>query len=334
MLTKLDKGFVVGEYTSALIKTYSSAGASLQELAKSQGVSTSELCSPSVNPSADDYFSLIKNAQRILQDEYFGLHLGQNMDLDSFSVLGEALMQAQTIGDALWLVLDLEGFVQNLGFSQVVREQGCVRLIWKCHYQMHPMAGVLVESILAGIIEFAQQLAGRSLPILETTFIHAKPKSFKSGASIEYGRVYGSRCVFSHGMNSILVADDVLAWPNQLLGFSGKSVAQADHSLSTQVAAFLQNRLGLGSPKLQDVAEHFQLTLRTFQRRLVKEGVTYNQIVTKTRLTLAEDYLSYSNLSALEISQVLGFKEQSSFNHFFSEHHAMSPMQFRKRRTS
>lgn len=35
------------------------------------------------------------------------------------------------------------------------------------------------------------------------------------------------------------------------------------------------------------------------------------------RLHHAQDYLQYLNLSILQISQLLGFRKQSSFNHFF-----------------
>jgi len=48
------------------------------------------------------------------------------------------------------------------------------------------------------------------------------------------------------------------------------------------------------------------------------------------RRRLAKDYLLYSTMNTLQISQMLGFKEQSSFNHFFSDNLNMTPTEFRR----
>lgn len=330
MFKALKTGFVVADYTMALVKTYSAAGGSLEALAQHHGVTVTELCRPTDDVSVDRYLAMLKQAQVILADPFFGLHVGQNMDLDSFSILGKALLNSKTLGDALQQVLSLESLVHTLGVSDVTREQGSVRLTWRCHYQQHPMAPVLVESILGGIIEFSQQLSGRSIPIMATQFVHAQPPHSKGGEGIEYGRVYRSRCDFSCATNSILFADDVLGWPNQLYGADGVAQEPAGSVFLRSVEDFLRKHLSEGNPLMADVANHYNLTIRTFQRRLAKEGVTFNQVLARTRATLAQDYLKYSNLSALEISQLLGFREQSSFNHFFIDQLSVSPMKFRQ----
>jgi AraC-like DNA-binding protein len=331
MFKALDKGYAVGGYATALVKTIRLLGGSIEVLASDLGVTVTELCNPAHDLSAERYLGMLEKGQSMVADAYFGLHVGQSMDLDSFSVLGMALIQSKTIGDALQQVLALEGCVQTLGYSEVIREQGCVRLVWHCYYQQHPLAGVLVESVLAGIIEYSQQLAGRGMPILETTFKHGDTHLSGSGAAIEYGRVYGSRCSFFHSVNSILVADDVLAWPNTLLGSNALPNEQPGAHFIRSVEACVRDGLAHGNPLMADVAGHFHLTTRTFQRRLAKEGTSFNQLLAQIRLILAEDYLKYSNLTALEVSQLLGFKEQSSFNHFFVERLLVSPNQYGKR---
>jgi AraC-like DNA-binding protein len=330
MLKALEKGYVVGDYSTALVKTVRLQGGSVESLAADLGVTVTELCSPSCNLSVERYLKLLEMGQARVSDPYFGLHVGQNMDLESFSVLGLALIKSKTIGEALQQVLALEGFVQSLGYTDVVREQGCVRLIWRCYYQQHSLASVLVESVLAGIIEYSQQLAGRSMPILETTFKHADSHLASPRANLEYGRVYGSRCSFSHSVNSILVADDVLAWPNKLLGSQALPNEQPGSHFIRSVEAYIRDALAFGNPIMAEVAAHHHLTVRTFQRRLAKEGTSFNQLLTQIRLILAQDYLKYSNLTALEVSQILGFKEQSSFNHFFMGQVSMPPSQYRK----
>ena len=117
---------------------------------------------------------------------------------------------------------------------------------------------------------------------------------------------------------------------NQLYGADGVVQEPAGSVFLRSVEDFLRKHLSEGNPLMADVADNYNLTIRTFQRRLAKEGVTFNQVLARTRATLAQDYLKYSNLSALEISQLLGFREQSSFNHFFIDQLSVSPMKFRQ----
>ncbi len=323
--------FVVGEYRQALLAAITTQGGSLKTVAAELGLTQAQLCSNTGNISVDHYLELLRLSQELTQDAFMGLKVGQHVQAATFSVLGEAMLKAPTLGAALQQVLALEGLVHTLGHSQVLREPGVVRFVWHCHYQLHPQARSLVESVMAGIIQFANQLAGRPIPMMAANFMHVKPQGRAQEA---YGLVCRSSCYFSQSQNSIVVADDVLAWPNQMAratrSLINNQVQDPDILLSQKVIAYLQDRLALGNPPLSEVAAQYHLSVRTFQRRLDREGTQYIVILNRVRKRLAKDYLLYSTMSTLHISQLLGFKEQSSFNHFFSENVNMSPTQFRR----
>lgn len=320
------------------MEAFTAQGGRLEVLAQEFEVSTSWLCHPPEKISAEHYLDLIAAAKRLCGDEHFGLHIGQHMHASSFDVLGQALLKANTLGEALEQVLALEGLVHTLGHSQVLQEPGYVRVVWRNYYQLHPLARELSESVLAGIISFSQLLAGRPIPVMETTFNHAQPQL---QSMTEYQRICRSRCYFGQDHNSILVADEVLAWPiehntSQAHALFTPNPDRAPQSsalaapLSHQLNHYLSAILADGNPKLSQVAKHFNMSLRTLQRRLAKEHCSYQQLLNEARRRLAEDYLCYSAMSALEVSQLLGFKEQSSFNHFFLEQFSMSPSEYRR----
>ncbi len=325
--------FVVGEYRQALLAAITAQGGSLKTVASELGLTQAQLCSNTGKISVDHYFELLRLSQELTQDAFMGLKVGQHVQAATFSVLGEAMIKAPTLGVALQQVLALEGLVHTLGHSQVLREPGVVRFVWHCHYQLHPQARSLVESVIAGIIQFANQLAGRPIPMMAANFMHPKPQGRVQEV---YGLVCRSSCYFSQSQNSIVVADDVLAWPNQMarapqvLANNPAQDAQTGSLLSQKVIAYLQERLAMGNPPLSEVAAQYHLSVRTFQRRLDREGTQYIVILNRVRKRLAKDYLLYSTMSTLHISQLLGFKEQSSFNHFFSDNVNMSPTQFRR----
>jgi len=326
LLAKPDQ-FVMGPYSQALLAAYLEQGGELDALANSVGLASTQLCQPAAKISVDHYLNLFQQAKTLSGDEFLGLHTGQHMQAATFSVLGQALLKANTLGEALQQVLALEGFVHTLGHSEVLREPGAIRFVWQCHYQLHPQVREVVESVLAGIIHFAKQLAGRPIPVLQSTFVHEQPRVTSLAA---YRQICHSSCHFSQPQNSILVADEVLAWPNKMAQVPQVTPDALGSTLKQKVIYYLEERLAQGNPPLSEVAAQYHLTLRTFQRRLDREGTQYNQILNQVRRRLAKDYLLYSTMNTLQISQMLGFKEQSSFNHFFSENLNMTPTEFRR----
>ncbi len=331
--------FVVGLYIQALLEAYAAQKGNLETLAKSCDVSLIWLCHPPDKISIERYLRLLKAAQTITGDPHFGLHIGQHMHASTFDVLGRAMLNADNLGQATEQVLALEGLVHTLGHSQVYQEPGYIRFVWRCHYQRHPQVREIVESVLAGIIHFAQRLAGRPIPVMEATFMHSAPATTSMA---EYRRICRSTCYFDQPYNSILVADEVLALPVNLtvqhtqslftpLASSHAKTGVTTAPLSHQLNHYLEAVLADGNPSLAAVAKHYHMTARTLQRRLAQEGSSFQQLLNTARARLAEDYLRYTKMTAFEVSQMLGFKEQSSFNHFFTDKFGLSPSEYRLR---
>jgi AraC-like DNA-binding protein len=173
----------------------------------------------------------------------------------------------------------------------------------------------------------AQSLAARGVPVLEASFMHPEPP----GQLAAYRRCFRSRCFFSHPSNSLLLAEDVLAWPVQAVNIlAGVKPANCTRKFSlASLQQFLVLALARGDFQLAHAAAYFHLSSRTLQRRLSQQGVAYQPLLKQQRLRLAEDYLLYSDMGLQEISQLLGFKEQSSFNHFFMAARGVTPTAFR-----
>ena len=334
---QIGESFVLGLYIQPLLEAYTAQGGALERLAQACELSLTWLCQPPLKISVEQYLQLITAAKGIINDDCFGMHIGQHAHTSTFDVLGQAMLQADNLGHAAEQVLALEGLVHTLGSSQVFQESGYIRFVWRCNYQRHPLARELVENVLASIISFSQRLAGRPMPVMEATFMHADPQL---ASMAEYRRIYRSRCHFGQAYNSILVAAEVLAWPVDLAvqhsqalftpqGL-GHSPSANPAPLSRQINEQLETTLAYGSASLAEIASQHHTTPRTLQRRLKKEGTSFQELLNTTRARLAEDYLRYSTMSSFQISQMLGFKEQSSFNHFFAERFGQAPSDYRQ----
>lgn len=320
---------MVGAYIQPILLAYLQQGGRLSALADAVSVDDLWMLNPPEIVTVEDYFHLFLSASELLHDPLLGIKTGQNAGLEHFDVLGEALTNLRTksltLGHALHQVMTLERLVHRLGTSRIKSDDGNIRLIWRAHFQQHKAAGLVCESVLAGIIHLAEQLTGRLIPVMEVCFIHARPLHFNEA---EYQQGFRAQCRFSQGHNSIMFAADVLAWPLKNIARPSVAVPSAG-----QVVDQVKNHIGknlLNSPKLPQIAAILGQSERSLQLQLKQQGTSFQQLLADVRLHHAQDYLQYSNLSILQISQLLGFREQSSFNHFFLQGKGLSPKKWQK----
>lgn len=105
---------------------------------------------------------------------------------------------------------------------------------------------------------------------------------------------------------------------------------QSDSSLSVQVKLYLEELSELDSVTLDIVAENFNLSGQTLARRLRKEGHQFQELKDRVRKSRAVNYLLRSDLSISEISQLLGFSEDSVFYRNFKKWTGMTPSAYRQ----
>lgn len=111
--------------------------------------------------------------------------------------------------------------------------------------------------------------------------------------------------------------------------------------LSDNVDVFIQKHLdSLWSPglspddvRLATIADKFNVSTRTLQRRLLDKGISYASLLDNARnrkllQILAED----GDDSPADIAKMLGFADSTGFNHAFKRWYGCSLRQYRRER--
>lgn len=100
-------------------------------------------------------------------------------------------------------------------------------------------------------------------------------------------------------------------------------------SMGERVRACLVEALPAGGSGVCDVAERLGYSRRTLQRQLGAEGLTFRDVLQRTRESLARHYLQRSDLPVSEIAFLLGFKHTNSFYRALSSWVGETPEQVR-----
>jgi len=77
------------------------------------------------------------------------------------------------------------------------------------------------------------------------------------------------------------------------------------------------------------VTEAAGMSTRTFQRRLQSSGLSYSDVVQRTRVRLASEWLTGSGAAISEIAAVLGYDDPAHFSRAFRNKAGLSPQQYR-----
>ena len=89
--------------------------------------------------------------------------------------------------------------------------------------------------------------------------------------------------------------------------------AREDLSTRARVENALLELLPSGRTQIDDVAGELAVSRRSLQRRLSEEGTSWLDVLNSARMRLAKHYLKHTNLSAAEVSFLLGFEDPNSF---------------------
>jgi AraC-like DNA-binding protein len=112
------------------------------------------------------------------------------------------------------------------------------------------------------------------------------------------------------------------------------SELEAETTTAERVRAALLEMLPAGDGSMAGVARELAMSTRTVQRRLKEEGTTFQDVLSDTRESLALHYLSASDMSAGEISFLLGYDDQRSFYRAFHAWTGKTPQLMRAAATS
>jgi AraC-like DNA-binding protein len=93
----------------------------------------------------------------------------------------------------------------------------------------------------------------------------------------------------------------------------------------------ITERLPVCYPTVDYTAHQVGIPVRTLQRRLRENGLSYSELVEKTRCELACRLLDKPGAKAADVARALGYTDPSSFSRAFRRWTGMSPRAYRNR---
>lgn len=329
-----------GRFVLNIINFAAQHGGDLKALLALTGSGQEDLNSEECQLESLVYNEVINNCVEQTRDDFFGLHLGESLNLSAAGLVAQITQTSETIKQALQYACDFAQLAcSSLPMTLLEREDDYQLLITpEPNWLKESKSAVqqTVEGTLVFTIQEYHELTRKQHYPIKIHLPYNKPKS-----TSEYERLF--QCPIHFGQNEIAMffqknhlEEKVVTSDYQLLRIL---VAHAQERLSEiniekgffeQVKASVASLIKPEFPSLKQVANHFNVSVRTLQRKLSDEGHNFKEVIETLRQEFAFSYLRNHELSISEIAYLLNYNDASGFIRSFKRWTGQTPNGWRK----
>lgn len=299
-----------------LAKLFSEAGLSLRSLANQQA-----------RYPQDGVTRLWNQAESVGGNDQIGFDVGSQLSLSGFPVLGYTLITARGVVDGFQRFQRYQRMVGEAANIQVIVRDGLLALDFNFSGDDMPVSHHTIDAAMAALVNMARLLAGEQwhpLAVCLRRTPPTKPDNFSAWYQCPVHFQADSNRMELDLAQFALQSEEPLDDPDwQSMAMDG-SRPTAD-----LVAMLLAARLEDGGLTKQAVAAHLNLTPRTLQRRLSREGVTFQAVMDRVRQARAQEALANPLLLPLDVAFLCGFSDLTAFHHAFRRWTGMTPGDYR-----
>ena len=280
------------------------------------------------------------SALKITKDPIIGLKVGEKIHPHDYGLLGQIMMNCNNLAEALESILSVEFIINNLFVSKVIIENGVAVNRIHCHqYEAESIRQIIEQDISAliniGVFVMNKDYGAHNRPI-EVHFRH------KPAAKIEeYERILKTKVLFEQEYNQAVfplgILDSPIYNPNPriaaLLNDELQQLLQEVENKDTmtlRVWRHFQSQDNTFQLDIENIAQHFNMTQRTLQRRLQQEGTSFQDELKSFRTLQAKQLLNSSSMSISEVAFAMGFNDNSAFHKAFKRWTGLTPNEFRQ----
>jgi AraC-like DNA-binding protein len=284
----------------------------------------------------------VKRMQRLWElaveetgEEAFGILLAKEFQPGALQGLGFAWLTSDTLRDAINRLVRYTNLITTAVKWTLYDEKGkCCLVLEPTSDYLNDLVPASIDAGLAMAVQMCRLSAIPDMVPLQVDLSRKAPPNIKI-----YKDFFKAPVNFSAKQNALLFSQEQI---EQSLIFANPNLARAsdevvqtylDHfeqgSIAQKVRTQIIEHLPSGRPSQEKVARSLCLSLRSMQRELQKEKITYKSVLEDTRKTLAKHYIKSSSRTIGEISYLLGFSEPSSFARAFKSWTGHTPAEMR-----
>lgn len=266
-----------------------------------------------------------------------GLAIGAHVQPRHVGVMGYLVLASKTLGEAMLAYQRYERLFYGVDLAEIGLTGDQAEIRWgPGDIALGPLHDAVA---IAALVTFLRRQIDSPPPPTLIAFTHPAPATRAERQA--YEDFFGCPVHFGDTHTRVRFPVGYLALPmphsdpglRSLLDRQAHALLLALPDSDTFDRALQQTMLKLlpdGNATLPRAAAELYVSVRTLQRRLDTRGLTWQQLLDRTREQLARQYLADRALTLSDIALLLGFSEQSAFTRAFRRWTRSTPAQIRR----
>ena len=280
--------------------------------------------------------ALVEIAAHETGDDFFGLHIAEQVDPRDLGALGYIGLSSQTLGDAL---LNLERYLATI--TEAFRIELSIEDDF-AYVKFEPTHSSFLRhrqanEFGAGVFVKGYQFFTKSeIAPAGVQFVHAF-----NGETQEHTKVLGCPVTFGHNRTQVILnrrdlATSIETADRRLLRILSdhceeilKKHARSKPEHIVKLERHIVDLLPKGQAKAKVVATELGMSERTLVRNLAEKGTSFSEVLSQLRHELAMKYLREPELNLTQVAFLLGYANQSAFSAAFKRTTGQAPREMR-----
>ena len=311
----------------------------INPILKFSGIDPDTLKIKDARVGIDQFGMVVSAVSDMFGDGFTGLHLAEKVNniYGKNHILMIIMSNCSTLEKAMEKLIQYHDISSNSIKLYVKRHGEYTELIWESETQIRPdVDRFFLETALTSCAIIFRDFTMGKVKFNEICFTHPGPINLS-----DYYRVFDCPVLFNSNENKIVFSNNYLSLPialsdsalldmleiyAQKLLYKGSS----DNTLSDRIISCLSEMIIQGKGcNINDVAEKMCVGIRTLQKQLKLENTSYRELVEQVKKSIALKSLGNSETTLSDIAFLLGFSEQSAFNHAFKNWTGINPRKYR-----
>ena len=318
-----------------LLKNAASTGINTQTICETVGLTSKTLEDPEARIPFDCLETIWKEVVLKTKDQDFGLHLGESMhEYPGGNIVLSVMMNCPTVGDALDKFCCYHNLMSDAIQPKLYVKDKLAYLSWETADPRLRPSRHISEALLSIFETILKHLTENPFSPVEVHFRHAPPQDIR-----EHQRIFQAPLLFDQLKDELVIGKQHLGKPvflanPQLLETLERYALNLIHkiylpnSLADKVICLLGKGMQGEKPLVESIAAELVVSARSLQNKLSREGTTFQQLLDYSRKEMAMQYLKNPEMTLCDIAFMLGFSEQSAFNHAFKRWTGKTPKQY------
>lgn len=304
----------------AMAESFKWQGLPINELFAAANIPLAELSSQTARYPQASVSMLWKQAQAMLPNTHLGLYVGSNMNVRAIPVVGMAIIQSTQLLSAFRLILRYQKLMGDTHNVSLIDHGSEYELRFNFSDGERDMSLLSYEAPMAFCVKIARTVKGKGWHPTRICLQRKEPHS-------EINTHFNCKIEYGATTHSLFFSENTDSEP--VLSSQMKLVTQTN--VTQVLRILLEEHLIQGQITSKAMAKALNMSEKTLQRRLAKEGTNFSKELASLRQQKSVSLLNETDLSVTEIAFLCGYSEISAFHHAFHRWYGMSPKTYKQK---